>query len=103
MLAPKIRTTDILGITSRGQLQLILTQATLDDLPFILPRYEGLDITFTLDTANTIPVSVVREPEVVSAGKSGIRIAKGILPSAIVALADSVVDTVSGIFTWKKK
>lgn len=48
MLTGKIRATDILGITSDGQLQLILPQATPNDLQFILPRYEGIDITVTL-------------------------------------------------------
>jgi hypothetical protein len=48
MISGKIRTTDILGMTSDGQLQLILPQATPNDLPFILPRYENLDITVTL-------------------------------------------------------
>ena len=44
MIANKIRTTDILGITSDGKLQIILPQATQDDLQYILPRFEGLDI-----------------------------------------------------------
>lgn len=44
MVAPKIRTTDILGITSEGKIQIILTQASHDDLKYVLPRFEGLDI-----------------------------------------------------------
>ena len=48
MLSGKIRVTDILGITDEGKLQLILSQATEKDLAFILPRFEGLDITVTV-------------------------------------------------------
>lgn len=48
MLAGKIRITDILGITAEGKLRLILSQATEKDLEFILPRFEGLDITATV-------------------------------------------------------
>lgn len=45
MLLGRVRSTDILGVTADGKLQLILSQATNDDLQFILPRFEGLDIT----------------------------------------------------------
>lgn len=48
MLLGKIRATDILGMTSDGKLRLILSQATEKDLDFILPRFEGLDITITV-------------------------------------------------------
>ena len=44
MLVGKIRSTDILGVTSEGRLCLILAQATEDDLKYVLPRFEGLDI-----------------------------------------------------------
>ena len=40
----KIRTTDLLGLTSEGELQLLLSQASKDDLQYILPRFEGMDI-----------------------------------------------------------
>ena len=45
MISNKIRTTDILGITSEGKLQIIFPQATQDDLKYILPRFEGIDIS----------------------------------------------------------
>ena len=48
MLSGKIRVTDILGLTSEGKLQLILSQATEKDLEFILPRFETLDLTVTV-------------------------------------------------------
>ena len=44
MVAGKIRTTDILGLTFDGKLQIILPQASHDDLQYILPRFEGVDI-----------------------------------------------------------
>ena len=44
MVAGKIRTTDILGLTFDGKLQIILPQASHDDLQHILPRFEGVDI-----------------------------------------------------------
>lgn len=44
LLAGKIRTNDILGITADGKLRLILSQAKEDDLGFILPRFENLPI-----------------------------------------------------------
>jgi hypothetical protein len=87
----------------QGQLQLILPQATLDDLPLILPRYEGLDITVSLLPQNTLSREAIREPESTPAVKREIRIAKGILPSAIVSLADTVIDAFSDILVSKKK
>ena len=48
MLTGKIRLNDILGITNDGRLRLILSQATEKDIEFILPRFEGLDITVTV-------------------------------------------------------
>ncbi len=48
MLAGKIRTTDILGLTADGKLRAILSQATEKDLEFILPRFEGLDLITTV-------------------------------------------------------
>ncbi len=48
MLTGKIRLNDILGMTNDGKLRLILSQATEKDIGFILPRFEGLDITVTV-------------------------------------------------------
>ncbi len=48
MLSGKIRATDVLGLTEDGKLRLILAQATENDLQFILPRFEGLDIPLTV-------------------------------------------------------
>ena len=48
MLIGKVRETDIIGITSEGKLQIILPQASTDDLQYILPRFEGLDVTITV-------------------------------------------------------
>ncbi len=45
MLSKRIRTNDILGVTGDGKLRLLLSQATNKDLEFILPRFEGLDVT----------------------------------------------------------
>ena len=44
MIASKIRLTDVLGMTFDGKLQLILPHASQDDLKYILPRFEGIDI-----------------------------------------------------------
>ena len=44
MIADKVRTTDIIGVTSDGKLQIILPQASHDDLKYILPRFESVDI-----------------------------------------------------------
>lgn len=48
MLTGKTRLNDTLGITKDGKLRLILAQATEKDLEFILPRFEGLDITVSV-------------------------------------------------------
>jgi hypothetical protein len=48
VLSSKIRSTDILGITSEGKLCLLLSQATEEDLRFVLPRFEGIGVTLTL-------------------------------------------------------
>ena len=48
MLAGRIRANDILGITEEGKLRLLLSQATEDDLSFILPRFKELDIGITV-------------------------------------------------------
>lgn len=48
MLCRKIRTNDILGITEDGSLRLLLSQATKNDLGFILPRFEDLDLEITV-------------------------------------------------------
>ncbi|MBQ6895416.1 MAG: HD domain-containing protein [Clostridia bacterium] len=44
MLARKIRANDVLGLTEKGKLCLLLSQATENDLGFILPRFEGMEI-----------------------------------------------------------
>ena len=44
IVSGKIRTTDILGMTHDGKLQIILPHASRDDLKYILPRFEGIDI-----------------------------------------------------------
>ena len=44
LISRKVRANDILGITSDGKLRLLLSQATESDLPFILPRFEGLSV-----------------------------------------------------------
>lgn len=44
MISNKVRTTDIIGVTSDGKLQIILPQASHDDLKYVLPRFEGIDI-----------------------------------------------------------
>ena len=44
MIADKVRTTDIIGVTSDGKLQIVLTQASHDDLKYILPRFDNVDI-----------------------------------------------------------
>ena len=44
LLVSKIRTTDFLGMTADGKLQLILPHASQDDLKYILPRFEGMDL-----------------------------------------------------------
>lgn len=50
LIRNKVRTTDIIGITSAGKIQIILTQATSDDLQYILPRFEGTDIQIKILT-----------------------------------------------------
>lgn len=49
MLNGKIRANDIAGELADGQYGILLSQATKDDLKFILPRFENLDITVTLN------------------------------------------------------
>ncbi|MBO7288370.1 MAG: HD domain-containing protein [Clostridia bacterium] len=48
MLAGKIRANDILGEISNGKLGILLSQATQNDLKYILPRFENLDISVTI-------------------------------------------------------
>ena len=48
MLVGKIRLNDILGITNNGRLCLILSQATKNDIEFILPRFERLGFNVTV-------------------------------------------------------
>lgn len=43
-LKGKVRTNDLVGLTADGKIRLLLAQATETDLPFILPRFEGMDI-----------------------------------------------------------
>ena len=47
VLSGKIRANDILGVGANGRLNLLLSQATRDDLGYILPRFEntGIDVT----------------------------------------------------------
>ena len=44
LISQKVRANDILGATPNGKVRLLLSQATEDDLPFILPRFEGLNV-----------------------------------------------------------
>ena len=48
MLTGKIRANDILGEIENGKLGIILSQATKDDLKYILPRFENLDINIKI-------------------------------------------------------
>lgn len=48
MIGSKIRTTDILGITHEGKMQIILPYATEEDLVHILPRFEGMDLQVSI-------------------------------------------------------
>ena len=48
MLTGKIRANDIMGEISTGKLGVLLSQATKNDLKYILPRFEGLDITVSI-------------------------------------------------------
>ena len=44
MLVGKIRANDILGEIEDGKFAILLSQATQNDLKYILPRFENLDI-----------------------------------------------------------
>lgn len=44
ILSGKVRTNDIIGASDNGKLRLLLSQATDKDLPFILPRFEGMNV-----------------------------------------------------------
>ena len=46
-LLKNIRANDVMGITDEGKLRIILSQASKDDLEFILPRFinAGLDVS----------------------------------------------------------
>jgi len=44
MLVKKIRVNDVMGINAEGKLRVLLAQATTDDLKFILPRFEDIEI-----------------------------------------------------------
>jgi len=48
MIEKLIRANDILGINKDGKLRLLLSQATKEDLVFILPRFEGVDLDITV-------------------------------------------------------
>ena len=48
MVSARIRTTDIMGMTRDGKLQLLLSQATPKDLDFILPRFESMGVGITV-------------------------------------------------------
>ncbi len=48
MLSSKIRANDILGEIEEGKLGILLSQATKDDLKFILPRFENLDVAIRI-------------------------------------------------------
>ena len=51
-LVSKVRTNDILGIGRNGKVWALLSQATENDLPFILPRLKSSGLTPTLITNN---------------------------------------------------
>ena len=44
ILAGKVRTNDIIGMSDDGNIRLLLSGATEKDLPFILPRFEGMNV-----------------------------------------------------------
>ena len=43
-LLGKVRANDIIGLSEDGKAKLLLSGATEKDLPFILPRFEGMDV-----------------------------------------------------------
>jgi len=48
MLSGKIRANDILGESDNGKLSLLLSQATKNDLKYILPRFESLNVEISV-------------------------------------------------------
>lgn len=44
MLAGKVRVNDVIGMSEDGNIRLLLSGATEKDLPFILPRFKGIDV-----------------------------------------------------------
>ncbi len=48
LVSRKIRTTDVLGMTEDGKLRILFAQATENDLQYILPRFEGIEIETTV-------------------------------------------------------
>lgn len=44
MLAGKVRANDVIGMSEDGNIRLLLSGATEKDLPFILPRFEGIGV-----------------------------------------------------------
>ncbi len=45
LISGKVRSNDIVGVTEEGNLRILLSQASRDDLKIILPRFEGIDLT----------------------------------------------------------
>ena len=48
LVSRKTRTTDVLGMTEDGKLRILFAQATENDLQYILPRFEGIEIETTV-------------------------------------------------------
>lgn len=48
MLATKVRANDVIGLSEDGNIRLLLSGATEKDLPFILPRFDGMDVRVTM-------------------------------------------------------
>lgn len=48
LLQKKVRANDIIGASAHGKLRLLLAQATEKDLPFILPRFDGMEVEVTI-------------------------------------------------------
>ncbi len=45
LISGKVRANDVIGEAENGKLNILFSQATKDDLQYILPRFEGIDIT----------------------------------------------------------
>ncbi len=48
LIAGKVRANDFVGAADDGRCRLLFSQATERDLPYILPRFEGLDFDITI-------------------------------------------------------